>query len=215
MTSERAEFVSPYRPPMGWVDLAACSLEFDEWRAVEVKELSLRAREIPTQMLYTFAVAAYPDTVPGLSASDALTDFLAGQLDDVSFERVMATMADEDSGFELTDLGTLVTRIATLGTARPFKAVANLALNAALGWRTLRGRFMSAGIRDPINELPRLHSVLDYVEVLVTESMSSEDLEKYYFQMYAPELGNEPDGFSENDQFAAFDAFVGSMGMSG
>lgn len=42
----------------------------------------------------------------------------------------------------------------------------------------------------------------------MVESMSSDDVTKFHFQMYRPDPNESPTGFDEDDQLGAFDAFA-------
>lgn len=79
---------------------------------------------------------------------------------------------------------------------------------------------MRAGIKDPLRELPDMHAILDFVEVLWTEHMDAEQLEKFTRDMYreptidtaSGELVAAPPGFEAEDELASFDAFAKMAG---
>ncbi|WP_420847579.1 DUF7240 domain-containing protein [Nocardia cerradoensis] len=91
---------------------------------------------------------------------------------------------------------------------------------AARNWRTIRGQFIKSGIPDPLRQLPDMHAVLDFVEVLWTESMDAKELEEWHREMYreetidmeSGELKAVPAGFDAADELAGFDAFA-AMGI--
>lgn len=95
----------------------------------------------------------------------------------------------------------------------PFRAVASLTLVVAHHWRTIRGKLILAGHRDPLVDLVDLHALLDVAEVVVTENMEAKDLNTFNLRMYRPQVQEgvvdrtPPAGFSEEEQDSAFAAF--------
>lgn len=88
-------------------------------------------------------------------------------------------------------------------------------MTAAYHWRSIRARLMLAGVADPLRQLPDLHAVLDIAENVILEGKANEGgdaLQRYLFQTYKPEIGEKPQGFDDEDQLAAFDAFGGALG---
>lgn len=60
-----------------------------------------------------------------------------------------------------------------------------------------------------------MHAVLDVTEHLVIEGKSNEGgdaVQRFFFDLYKPELGEKPLGFDEEDTLASFDAFAGGLG---
>lgn len=76
-----------------------------------------------------------------------------------------------------------------------------------------------SGIPDPLRQLPDMHAILDVAEVLMTESMSKDELEAWWRKAYrqsrpaitpsgtAPEERPDPPGFDVEDQQVSFAAF--------
>ncbi len=78
---------------------------------------------------------------------------------------------------------------------------------------------MRAGIKDPLRELPDMHAILDFVEVLWTEHMSAEQLAEFNRELYRVNTLNSegeliaiPAGFERDDELAGFDAFSAMAG---
>lgn len=100
------------------------------------------------------------------------------------------------------------------GHRPPYRAVVSLAQATGHYWRTIRAKLILAGITDPLRELPDLHALLDVVEASATEQMSTEERDKFNFQMYRPDPSEKPVGFDEDEQldaFAAFEAVAGGL----
>lgn len=90
-----------------------------------------------------------------------------------------------------------------------------MAVTAAYHWRSIRAKLMLAGMADPLRQLPDIHALLDITENVIMEGKANEGgdaLERWLFQTYKPEVGQKPQGFEEEDQLAAFDAFGGALG---
>lgn len=88
-------------------------------------------------------------------------------------------------------------------------------MTAAFHWRTIRAKLMMSGMTDPLAQLPDLHAVLDIAEAFIIESKANEGgdaVQRFLFDLYKPDTGEEPDGFDGDDQMAAFDAFAGGLG---
>lgn len=79
---------------------------------------------------------------------------------------------------------------------------------------------MMSGIRDPLRELPDMHSVLNFVEVLLPDYLEPEKLQELQRKMYrvetidtkSGELMQAPAGFTAEDELASFDAFAAMAG---
>ncbi|MBB3040135.1 DUF7240 domain-containing protein [Hoyosella altamirensis] len=68
------------------------------------------------------------------------------------------------------------------------------------------------GIHDPLRDLPDMHSLLNYVELILVQSCSDEkERDKLMFDLYRPEKGQTAPGFTPKDQLASFDAFMGAF----
>lgn len=196
---------SPFKPPSGLGDLEFQSNAHDDWETVEVGTLALRVKPPAASALFAL-VSATSDSPDGITA------FLCAQMSPESYERVMETMMDPDRNFTVKDLGAVVRAIATIGTARPYRAVASLAHAAVHNWRSIRARLILSGIADPLTMLPDMHAILDVTEALITENMESAKVDELHFQLYQPELGDNPEDFDEDAQMAAFEAFEAAMG---
>ncbi|BCK58387.1 DUF7240 domain-containing protein [Nocardia wallacei] len=89
---------------------------------------------------------------------------------------------------------------------------------AGTNWREIRGRLILAGIPDPLRQLPDMHALLDVTEVLITQHMTQEQLDRYNNSMYRPETTAEgtlvaaPRGFEPDEQLSAFDAAMAALG---
>jgi hypothetical protein len=136
------------------------------------------------------------------------------------FEDLLATMIDGDVPHDAVQR--CAKAIATAGTARPYNAVLNLSVTAAHHWRMFRARYHSQGIHDPMS-IGSMHAILDDVETVAVESAAAgaktamaakAQVSQFYDSLYsslATEDGERqaaPPGFSEEEQSAAFDAFV-------
>lgn len=66
-----------------------------------------------------------------------------------------------------------------------------------------------AGIASPL-ALSNMHRILDVVELMIIEGMSStSDIQRYYFRTYKPDpLELTTTAFSEEESLASFDAFT-------
>jgi hypothetical protein len=79
---------------------------------------------------------------------------------------------------------------------------------------------MMSGIRDPLRELPDMHSVLNFVEVLLPEYLEPDRLKELQREMYrqetidtrSGELKVIPAGFDPQEELASFDAFAAMAG---
>lgn len=69
-----------------------------------------------------------------------------------------------------------------------------------------------SGIPDPLRQLPDMAALLDVAEVMITENMEKEALEKFHYSMYRPEPGEIPVDFEPDDQLDAFAAFEQAAG---
>lgn len=74
---------------------------------------------------------------------------------------------------------------------------------------------MRSGIKDPLRELPDMHSVLNFVEAMWTEHMDEKQLQEFNRELYRVETLNAdgevkviPSGFERDDEMASFDAFA-------
>lgn len=191
-----------YEPPSGEDDLESDSTG-DRWREVTAAGLTLRARVPSAQSLSALRKATSP-TAPEAMRRDMLGVFLQTNLHPDSIEAVWRAMLAGEGSPRLLD--EVMQAVATLGTARPFRAVASLTATAAVHWRLVRGRLLAAGITDPLSL--GLHALLDFVEVMVTENSTEDDLGKHYFALYRPAPGQQ---FAEAETDASFDAFLGAL----
>lgn len=123
-------------------------------------------------------------------------------------------------------MGRVARKIATLGTERPYRAVMTLSGLAGMHWRNLRPRFMDKGIGDPMG-LPSLHSLLDFTETCILESMQTGkpardkmERERFINELYRPDPTEfvktddgrlVPAGFSDEETEASFDAFAAGL----
>lgn len=88
----------------------------------------------------------------------------------------------------------------------------------AKNWRDIRGRLILAGIPDPLRQLPDMHAILDVAEVLITQHMTQEQLDRHNNALYRPETTAEgmpvvaPSGFNVEEQLSAFDAAMAAFG---
>ncbi|WP_280332010.1 DUF7240 domain-containing protein [Nocardia wallacei] len=88
----------------------------------------------------------------------------------------------------------------------------------AKNWREIRGRLILAGIPDPLRQLPDMHAILDVAEVLITQHMTQEQLDRHNNALYRPETTAEgmpvvaPRGFEVDEQLSAFDAAMAAFG---
>jgi hypothetical protein len=79
---------------------------------------------------------------------------------------------------------------------------------------------MRSGIVDPLRTLPDMHSVLNFVEVLLPDYLEPERLKELQREMYrretidtqSGELKAVPAGFTPEDELASFDAFAAIAG---
>jgi hypothetical protein len=108
-----------------------------------------------------------------------------------------------------------------VGHRAPYIAVITLAVMTAHHWRSVRGKLLLAGVADPMG-LRNMHMLLDVVESMVLESLSSTGGREAEFhrsqfldQLYSPAndvgLGGgdvAPAGFAPDEVEAAFDAFA-------
>ncbi|AER47685.1 DUF7240 domain-containing protein [Mycolicibacterium goodii] len=159
------------------------------------------------------------------------TRFVREHLRPGEHERVLASMVEGDAT-PGTPIGHIARALATWGTARPYIAVMTLSLVAATHWRPLRTRLRSAGIADPMRDLPSMHDVLDEAEKLWLESLHTGDAgkdkhetEKLFDQLYAPDSAAakrvnakgykgsvRPAGFSKKEVAADFKAAARMLG---
>lgn len=156
--------------------------------------------------------------------NDHLVLFVKTHLADGEFERLLLGMLEET--YPDDTMERVARAVATWGTARPYAAVLGLAVMTAHHWRTIRLKFVLAGIADPM-ALPTMHILLDVMEKTVLESMvtgkaTEDEAERRRFldSLYSPTgenaaingatvaSGQPPPGFEPDAVEASFAAFA-------
>lgn len=90
-----------------------------------------------------------------------------------------------------------------------------LALAARNSWRMVRAKLASAGVADPLRDIPTLHQLLDVVEAMAVEAKSidgQDAVERFYFELYKPEPTEVRKQIETADTDTDFDAFA-ALGM--
>lgn len=79
----------------------------------------------------------------------------------------------------------------------------------------VRAKLSSAGIADPLTQIPTLHQLLDVVEMMAVESHAQEGtdaVQRFYYELYKPEPQEVRRQIETVDTDDDFDAFA-ALGM--
>lgn len=216
-----------FDPPPGFDDLigdAETAPHADRYTTLEVPRVGVVAARRPMPgALAALAMSVNADT-PDARRSWYAAEFVQDHLGVGEWERLSVAMLDGEAPDDtVTAVGE---SIATWGTARPYTAVAVLALQSAYMWRAVRLKLLTAGIADPMG-LPSMHVVLDVTEKLIVESMDEEQLTGFFDRLYGPPrapvtVGKgrkrkkvpPPPGFSPEEMAASWRAWTSAQGSA-
>lgn len=174
-------------------------------------------------------MAARPDNEPKVQR-DYLMQFISHHVAAADIDDLQDRMTDPDGNVPFDAMERIARELATMGSARPYSAVINLAHYVGHHWRTVRHKLAMAGIADPMR-MPSMHPILDVMEDLVLESKISADPDEtirqrkeFIDQLYAPAVNRTlngdkyrpektpPPGFEPHEVNACFNAFQRQQG---
>lgn len=152
--------------------------------------------------------------VPMGEKLDALTSLLEHVLHPDDFEDLMDMAFDQDSGFDMDELGELVAVLVEAGSARPYHVDSTLCGTVVEHWTAVRGRLVMSGVPDPLNSLPTMYALMDAVESMILEGCEDEKARsRYWTKTYAPPPGSRdakklPRGWDRDTEMAGFDSLL-------
>lgn len=207
-----------FDPPPGYEDMigdAETAPPSDSYEPLAVPDVGVvTARRPMPSAVATLAMAANSGLTDS-ERSDYLFRFVRDHLHPDALERVYVAMMTDEAPSNSVDL--IARAVTTWGTARPYLAVATLAVLTAHHWRTIRLKLVQSGVHNPM-ALPTMHILLDATEAAVLEAMSGDrdsDMKRTMFidRLYSPladptTSSQQPRGFTDDDTEDAFDAFA-------
>lgn len=213
-----------FDPPPGFDDLAGDTEHAprnERLTTLTVPDVGIVVARKPMPAgIHHLAMSVNSET-PDPQRSSHAAQFVQDHLGDGEWERLTMAMIDGDA--PENTVTAVAEGIATWGTARPYTAVAALALQTAYLWRSVRLQLITTGIPNPM-ALPNMHLVLDVTEKTMVESMTEEQLTRFFDRIYGPppqpisvSKGRKlvpPPGFSEEEMAASWRAWTASQGSA-
>lgn len=142
-------------------------------------------------------------------AATALDELLLLLLGEDQLDELYEGMATGEYAGRLNDL---VNELVLAASGRPVRAVATLCVSTLKSWSTIQGRLVMSGTSNPLRDLPSLWALINVTESMVLESkQTAEERTRYLSQMYPETAKKGVRDWSDEEEAASWDAFMGAL----